>query len=298
MQSFSIVWLCANNLSKAESDIKKIKLYLNEKSLDLNIEFIIFDRLSKEIIQQEWIENRDTQIKYLRSSRSINIYKDLTSLIKRSNSTYIMLLPDDDKIYVPGMLQFFKLISKLPKKSIFLAIPHKKIYKGVNFNKLISGKKYTFWQYQYQRGYNLAYYSPILREQLELTIDNIINSSQDNWYYPNWDQVILWIFLEKGKKYIYSLDGFYLYYDNIKWESKDNKLLSYKKMESNFLKNFYYSLNQIFSITDNFSDILQVIRWFKFLLFYQSNILKNLYYIPSFLIIFLKILIMKLKKLI
>jgi len=286
MISFSIIWLCANDISKAENDIKKIQLFKKKKYVDLDINFTIIDRFSKEIIKQEWISIGDYQKNYLRSSKKINIYKDLKCVISRSVSTYVMLLPDDDIVNIQGLLQFLSLISNLPKEIMFLGVPSKRIFKGVNFNKLVSGRKYTFWEYQYARGYNLAYYSPMLKEQLELTIDNIINSSQKDWYYPNWDQIIIWIFLDKGKKNIIALDGFYLHYDNSNWESKDKKFLSYKKMKTNFLKNFYYSLNQIFSSINNISDFPQIIKWLKFLLFYQFNILKNIYYLPSVLILF------------
>ena len=295
MVGFKLVWICANDISKAVNESKEIKFFLIDKKIDLEIEYVIIDRLSEDKIQHKWIdEENNRQIKYLRSSKKTNIYKDLKFVIKGSAHTYILVLPDDDQINISGLINFLFSISKLPKENLFLAIPQNPIYERVNFNKLKSGKKYSFWQYQYARGYNLAYYSPMLIEQLNATIDKIINSTRGNWYYPNWDQIRIWIFLDNGRKYISTLDGFYLFYDNKNWESQKNKFFSYERMEINFLKNFEFSLNQIFSSVKNLRDFSQFIRWIKFLLFYQFNIFKKCNYIPLVLLIILKVLFNKL----
>ena len=137
MISFSIIWLCANNISKGENDIKKIQLFKKKNCIDLDINFTIIDRFSKDKIKQEWISKGNYQINYLRSSRKTNIYKDLKCVISRSVATYIMLLPDDDIVNIQGLLQFLSSISNLPKEIMFLGVPSKSIFEGVNFNKLV-----------------------------------------------------------------------------------------------------------------------------------------------------------------
>ncbi|MBO8217702.1 hypothetical protein [Prochlorococcus marinus] len=276
MLKINIIWLCAYNIKKCINDIEA--LYSIKKKIDKNINLNLFiaDRRREGLNVEVYHKDFKGRYNIFYSSKVRSHQKDYYYLTKNFYSNFTLSLTDDDKIHIESLVNFLNILQKNQKEKIVLAIPSDPSIK--TNNKLEPNKKYNFWEYQFQRGPNLAYYAAISSNNLFNTCSQFVKYKTDIWIHPMYDQCFIWSILKRGKYKIKTVKSYYMNYDNSNWASRKKSL---ETVEKHKLK---YKINQTQEVLA-FRDVLyiysnnkldcQILIWFFYLVYRNLRYYRN-----------------------